>query len=65
MKMNTTILYFEEKVRMKINPIHNIFKWIFVYYKRYISIELMFRKELMLVKQGNQKSAIFLTIGTF
>ena len=65
MKMNTTILYFEEKVRMKINPIHSIFKWIFVYYKRYISIELMFRKELMLVKQGNQKSAIFLTIGTF
>ena len=59
MKMNTTILYFEEKVRMKINPIHNIFKWIFVYYKRYISIELM------LVKQGNQKSAIFVTIGTF
>ena len=61
--MTTTMLYFEEKVRMKINPIHNILKWIFVYYKRFISIELMFLKELMLVKQGNEKSAIFVTIG--
>ena len=31
-------------------------KWIFVYYKCYISIELTFLKELMLIKQANQKS---------
>ena len=35
----------------------------FVHYKRYISIELMFLKELMLVRQVNQKSAIFVTTG--
>ena len=28
-------------------------------------IELMFLKELMLIKQGNQKSALFVTIGIF
>ena len=28
-------------------------------------IELMFLKELMLIKQTNQKSAIFVTIGSF
>ena len=28
-------------------------------------IELTFLKELMLIKQANQKSAIFVTIGTF
>ena len=31
----------------------------FVYYKCYIKIELMFLKELMLIKQVNQKSVIF------
>ena len=50
---------------MKINPIHNIFTLIFVYYKCYISIELTFLKELMLIRQANQKSAIFVTIGIF
>ena len=28
-------------------------------------IELMFLKELMLIKQANQKSGIFVTIGIF
>ena len=37
----------------------------FVYYKCYIKIELTFLKELMLVKQANQKSAMFVTIGIF
>ena len=37
----------------------------FVYYKCYISIELTFLKELMLIKQANQKIAIFVTIGIF
>ena len=34
----------------------------FVYYKRYISIELPFLKELILIKQLHQKSVIFVTI---
>ena len=34
-------------------------------YKCYIMIELTFRKELMLITQTNQKSAIFDTIGIF
>ena len=38
------------------NPIHNIFKRMFVYYKCYILIELTFLKELMLIKQVHQKS---------
>ena len=42
-----------------------IFKEIFVYYKCHISIELTFLKELMLIKQANQKSAIFVTIAVF
>ena len=37
----------------------------FVYYKCYISIEMTFLKELMLIKQANQISAIFATIGIF
>ena len=37
----------------------------FLYYKWYISIELKFLKELMLIRQANQKSAIFVTIGIF
>ena len=41
------------------NPIHNIFKWMFVYYKCYISIELRFLKEVILIKQVHQKSVIF------
>ena len=35
----------------------------FVYYKCYILIELTFLKVLVLIKQVNQKSVIFLTIG--
>ena len=54
-----------EKTRIKINPIHNILKWMFVYYKCYISIELKFLKELILTKQANQKSGIFVTISSF
>ena len=44
---------------------HNIFKRMFVYYKCYISIELTFLKELMLIKQVHQESVIFVTIGVF
>ena len=40
------------------------FKWIFVYYKCYISIELTYLKELML-RNMNQKNVIFVTIGIF
>ena len=36
---------------------------IFVYYKCYISTELTFLKELMLIKQVYEKSEIFVTIG--
>ena len=43
---------------------HNIFKWIFVYYKCYTSIELAILKKVMLIKQANQKSGIFVTIGS-
>ena len=35
----------------------------FVYYKYYISIELTFLKELMLIKQANQNSVKFVIIG--
>ena len=41
---------------------HNFFKWMFVYYKCYISIEMTFLKELMLIRQAYQKSVIFVTI---
>ena len=41
------------------------FRWMFVYYKCYISIELMFLKELMSIRQANHKSAIFVTAGIF
>ena len=37
----------------------------FVYYKCYIPIQQAFLKELMLIKQANQKSAIFVTNGIF
>ena len=56
---------FLEKGSYKDKSIHNIIKWMFVYYKCYISIELTFLKELMLTKQENQKSTIFVTIGIF
>ena len=56
---------FLEKGSYKDKSIHNIVKWMFVYYKCYISIELTFLKELMLTKQENQKSTIFVTIGIF
>ena len=35
----------------------------FAYYQCYILIELTFLKELMLIKQVNQKSVVFFTIG--
>ena len=38
-------------------------KWMFVYYKCYIMIELTFLKELMLIKQVHQMSVTFVTIG--
>ena len=37
----------------------------FVYYKCYTLIELTFLKELILIKQVNQKSVVFVTIGIF
>ena len=46
-----------------INPTHNTFIWMFVYYKCYISIEFTFIKKLMLIKPANQKSAMFVNIG--
>ena len=42
---------------------HSTFKWIFVYCKSYISIRLMFLKELMLIKQVHQKSETFVAAG--
>ena len=42
-----------------------IYSSMFVYYKCYISIELKFLNEFMLIRQANQKSAISVTIGTF
>ena len=36
-----------------------------VNYKSHIMIELIFIKELMLIKQMHQKSVIFITIGIF
>ena len=57
---------------MKIITIKYIFTKRFVYeflneflYKCYILIELTFLKELTLIKQANQKSAIFVTVGIF
>ena len=40
-------------------------KWIFVCYKCYIMIKLMFPKELILIKQLHQKSVIVVTIDIF
>ena len=37
----------------------------FEYDKCYISIELTFLKEMMLIRQANQTSAIFVTISIF
>ena len=37
----------------------------FAYYKWHISIELKFLKELMLIRQANQKSVVLVTIGIF
>ena len=42
-----------------------LFKWIFAYYIFYISIELTFLEEFILLKQVHQKSPIFVTIGIF
>ena len=56
--ITTTILYFQKKVYMRINHMHNIFKC-------YILIELTFLKNLMLTRQANKKSPIFITIGVF
>ena len=63
--MNKNYYYniFLEKGSYKDKLIHTIFKWMFVYYKCYVSIELTFPKELILIKQVHQKSVIFVTIG--
>ena len=54
---------FLEKGFYKDKPIQNIFKWMFLYYKCYILIELAFLKRLMLIKQVHKKSVIFVAIG--
>ena len=56
---------FLEKGSYEHKPHTHFFKWMFVYYKCYISIELTFLKELMLIRQANQKSEIFVTIRIF
>ena len=53
---------FLEKGLCNVNPIHDIFRWMFVYYRCYMSKEFTVLKELMLIKQVDQKSAIFVTI---
>ena len=64
-KITITTTHFQKKLCIKIVPTQNTFKWIFVYYKCHISIDLTFLKKLMLVRQANQKSVIFVTIGAF
>ena len=44
-----------EKVRTTINPMQNILKQMFLYYKCYILINLTFLKELMLIKQVHER----------
>ena len=61
--MVASIIHVFKKVCIKINPIQNVFKWMFVFYKWYISIELTFLNELISIKQVHQKSVIFVTIG--
>ena len=63
MKITTTITYFKKKVGMKINPIHNIFKLMFVYYQGYILKTLTFLREFILIKLVNQETVISVTIG--
>ena len=63
MKINTSVIYFLKSAQININPINSIFKWMFIYCKCYIMIELMFLKELILIKQIHWKNAIFVTIG--
>ena len=58
-------IFIRIKVRIGINPIHIFSRWMLVYYKCYISIELTFLKELILIKQANQKNVIYATISTF
>ena len=61
---NKNCYYYKKLVREMINLIKYILKGIFVYYKCYIMIELTFlKKKMMLIKQVNQKSVIFVTIG--
>ena len=42
-----------------------IFQWMFVYYKGFMLTELVFLKELMLIKHVNRKSVMFFTTGIF
>ena len=44
-----------EKVRTTINPMQNILKQMFLYYKCYILINLTFLKKLMLIKQVHER----------
>ena len=54
-------------IMLRITSLHRIASKISfcIKYKRFILIELMFVKELILIRQGNQKSAIFVSIGIF
>ena len=51
------------RAKITITIICDVFKWMFVYCKCYIWIELSFLKEFILIKQVHQKSVIFITIG--
>ena len=62
-KTTITIISFQKKFLIKVSLIQNSFKWMFVYHKCCISVELMFLNELMLIKQVHQKSVILVTIG--
>ena len=53
---------FSRKVYINMKTISNIFKWMLVYHKYYIMIELTFLKELILIDQLHQKSVICVTI---
>ena len=62
MKITTTIMFLEKGWYNDKSNTH-IFKWMLVYYKYYILIELTFLKEFMSLKQMHQKSVIFVTNG--
>ena len=57
-KITTALIYSQKNVRIS-------YLKITINYKCYITIKFTLPKELILIKQVNQKSAIFVTIGIF